>query len=527
MGPSDPLPGLATLPAFLVQTAGNTRTRCLSDRHHRQVYLVEEDSGDFRVFKVLRHQSGPDLERFDAVCRRLRQEPRCPWLMTVLNHGVDQAAGIAWQELAVVDHADPGGYSLESYSPEVLLTAGVGDESGLVERVAGVGLELLRAMEHLHSMGLVHGDIKPSNVFRHRSKWVLGDFDSAVLSDSALSVSASTEGYRPPGGAIGPECDTYALGKVLYELWTGNDRLEYPNLPERLVSRTRWTRAERLLNDLINGLCSPVGLRRIRDLPFIRATLSALGSGSESEQIQAHRRMTLGQGPRRFVRPAAVVAVMVLVMLGWLVFRGGFHATRLVVFQENFFKSTVYRHPEGLNEGYVRPAALGEDPALLLFNTHLTRLDPLRTGDRVEMGLRKDVWRGHVDVYLSPHPIFQEPKAEFGHREHFGHLSHQMFFHVDGDEWVAPTAFHEGKPELLPPESWSQRVRTNNLQTYWLAMTVGAREVEWSVNNCGLEIAQGRIPRSYDPCYLGIYVYDNTLCYLRSLKVEHAPADGQ
>ena len=57
-------------------------------------------------------------------------------------------------------------------------------------------------------------------------------------------------------------------------------------------------------------------------------------------------------------------------------------------------------------------------------------------------------------------------------------------------------------------------------------MTVGAREVDWSVQCAGLEIARGRVPRVYDPCYLGIYVYDNTLCYLRWVKIEHAPADG-
>jgi hypothetical protein len=170
---------------------------------------------------------------------------------------------------------------------------------------------------------------------------------------------------------------------------------------------------------------------------------------------------------------------------------------------------------------------MGETPSLLLFNTHLTRMEPLRTGDRVEMGLRKDAWRGHVGAYLSPRPYFKEPAAEFGHREHFGRLPVQLFFHVDGDALVAPTAFDVGIPVPLPPASWNPLIQTNNLQTYWLSMTVGAREVEWSVNNCGLEIAQGRIPRTFDPCYLGVYVYDNTLCYLRWLKVEHAPADAK
>lgn len=521
---SDASVNQADLPAFLCGSGWGGRTRCLSDRRDRQVYLVEDPPGRFRVFKVLRHRSGPDLDRFDAVCRRLRQEHRCPWLMPVLDHGIDRSNGIAWQELAVVDHADPGGHRLESYSPEVLVTARVGDESGLVERVAGVGLELLRAIEHLHASGVVHGDIKPSNVFRHRGKWVLGDFDSAVLSDCALAGSASTEGYRPPGLVSGPECDTYALGKVLYELWTGNDRLEYPNLPERLVSGTRWTLAERLLNDLVNGLCATVGLRRVRDLPFIRECLSALASGSESGQIRAHRLLASSQGPRR-LRPAAFAGVLVSAFgILWQLQRGP-HADQRLDFLGNPVEAMLYRHPEGENDGYVRPGAVDEDRALLLFNAHLTVKTPLRTGDRVEMGLRKDVWRGHVGAYLSSRPIFKEPGAEFGHREHFGRLSHQMFFHVDGDEWVAPTAHHEGPLPPPPPQSWDRLVRTNSLQTYWIAMTVGDREVEWSVTHGGLEIARGRTPRVSDPCYLGIYAFDNTLCYLRCLKVDRTSAD--
>ena len=529
MGPSDEPPEPATWPAFLSEPGGKPRVRCLSDRHHRQVYLVEQAPGGFRVFKVLRHQSASDLDRFDAVRQRLGHEPRCPWLLPVLGHGVDRTTGLAWEELAVVDHADPGGFSLESYSPELLRTAGVGDESGLVERVAAVGLELLRAMEHLHGLGVVHGDIKPSNVFRLRSKWVLGDYDSAVLSDSALPVAASTEGYRPPGVVSGAECDTYALGKVLYELWTGNDRLEYPNLPGRLVSRTRWTRAERLLNDLVNGLCSPVGLHRIRDLGFIRETLSALGSGSESDQIRLQRSRVLKHGHRRPVGMALALLGMGVAILGtcWVRVRGGPHAVQRIGFQGVPLEATLYRHPKGENDGYLRWGGLNESPAVMLFNGHLTLREPLRTGDRLELGFRKDTWRGHVGVYLSDRPFASEHRAEIGHRERFGVLSHQLVVHVDGDQVVAPTASTRGVSMPLPAEAWNPLIQTNTLQTHWVSMTVGAGDVQWSVTSGGLEIAHGRLPRVFERPFLGVYVFDNTLCYLRWLKVEHAPADAK
>ena len=527
MGHSESIPEPSFPSEALPSLGVPHRVRCLSDRAQRQVYLVQETSGSFRVFKILRHQTEEDLRRFQEVHRRLDSVARCPWLLPILAHGVSRDRGLAWEELAVVDHSDPGGYSLEDYSPELLRTAGVGDESGLVERVAVVGLDLLRAIEHLASLGLVHGDLKPSNVFRYRSKWVLGDYDSASTVEASAPRGASTEGYRPPGGGHGVECDTYALGKLLYELWTGNDRLEYPNLPPRLVARTRWSRSERLLNDLINALCSPVGLHRLSKPESIRPVLSALIAGSEADQIRLGRWISNRSSHRRrsWMWGGAIVAMTLLIVAFF--FRSAAPQDDAVSFQGDRLQVTLYRHPQGENDGYVRRGSLGEAPALQLFNTHLTRAEPLRTGDRVEMGLRKEVWRGHVGVYLSPRPYFQEPQAQFGHREHFGRLPAQFILHVDGDELVAPTAFHQGKPVPLPPASWNPLIRTNNLQTYWLSMTVGAREVEWSVNNCGLEIAQGRIPRTFDPCHLGVYVYDNTLCYLRWLKVEHAPADAK
>lgn len=37
---------------------------------------------------------------------------------------------------------------------------------------------------------------------------------------------------------------------------------------------------------------------------------------------------------------------------------------------------------------------------------------------------------------------------------------------------------------------------------------------------------QRTVPRDHDLCYLGIYVYDNTTCFLRWLKVELDRSSG-
>jgi serine/threonine protein kinase len=58
---------------------------------------------------------------------------------------------------------------------------------------------LKRAIEHLHSLGLVHCDIKPDNIFVRNSPehYILGDFDSTHYDDTFFGVKTGTLGWVP------------------------------------------------------------------------------------------------------------------------------------------------------------------------------------------------------------------------------------------------------------------------------------------------------------------------------------------
>ncbi|MGQ9769025.1 MAG: protein kinase domain-containing protein [Thermogutta sp.] len=97
----------------------------------------------------------------------------------------------------------------------------------------------LQALEFLHKNGIVHGDIKPSNLLLDKEGRVkLGDFGLARrATDEHGSLLKGTTKYMAPElisaqfGAVGPASDLYSLGFTAYELMCGPDfELLFPTL---------------------------------------------------------------------------------------------------------------------------------------------------------------------------------------------------------------------------------------------------------------------------------------------------------
>lgn len=116
------------------------------------------------------------------------------------------------------------------------------DENGPVgsaKHAAQIILRLAEAVAHAHENGIVHRDIKPANVILDSRRscdrlpyWPkLTDFGTARLVGSDLSLTSSgtligTVPYMAPeqisrNQEVGPSCDIYALGVLLYELVAG------------------------------------------------------------------------------------------------------------------------------------------------------------------------------------------------------------------------------------------------------------------------------------------------------------------
>jgi serine/threonine-protein kinase len=97
-----------------------------------------------------------------------------------------------------------------------------------VEEVRAVGADVADGLAALHAVGIVHRDVKPSNVVLTEQGAKLVDFGIAsgvgeplTSTGMVVGTAAFLSPERVRGEAAGPPADVYALGAVLYEAATG------------------------------------------------------------------------------------------------------------------------------------------------------------------------------------------------------------------------------------------------------------------------------------------------------------------
>ena len=134
--------------------------------------------------------------------------------------------------------------------------------------------QLLGALESLHSLGIVHRDVKSANVLiRTDDIAKLTDFGiarlPAELAKQSGGMAPGTGAYMAPeqvmGQPLDPRADLYAAGIVMFEMLTGTTPFDSPDRTELAVRAAQLDEAPPPITGVVPG--SPPAL----DLVFARA----------------------------------------------------------------------------------------------------------------------------------------------------------------------------------------------------------------------------------------------------------------
>ena len=150
-------------------------------------------------------------------------------------------------DVIVDDEAQP--WIVMSYVEAVTLQQMVSDQGGLPPaRVAMIGLDVLEALRAAHRTGVLHRDVKPSNILvRPDGRAVLTDFGIATISgDSGLThpellmgAPAYLSPERARGVAAGPPADLWGLGACLFFAVEGRPVYERGTALETVAAMVR------------------------------------------------------------------------------------------------------------------------------------------------------------------------------------------------------------------------------------------------------------------------------------------------
>lgn len=223
-----------------------------------EVWLAQSITGALRAVKIVWredfefektfHREFEGIQKFEPISRGH------PGLVNVLHVGWNEFDGFYYYVMELGDDAfNADQIDIQTYVPRTLSSDFKNFGRLNLDFCRQTGIYMAEALSYMHSHGLTHRDIKPANIIFVKGVCKLADIGLVAAHGERSFVG--TEGFVPPEGPGTFAADIFSLGKVLYEISSGKDRMEFPEVPDDLSFEE--LKAWREWNEVICKACAP------------------------------------------------------------------------------------------------------------------------------------------------------------------------------------------------------------------------------------------------------------------------------